>query len=148
VSKPSHPSQSLTASPVYLAASAVNNLVRILPTGTAYFIGIVFLPMFTGQWVHPQGSLARAVLPYVLPLRWGWQRGERAMAGGKVALDTLFERALSWGVESVPAEPIRVGRKQRTRQAIDTSTVARRRAHKKRCTQLGNGYCHRAQRAV
>ena len=42
---------------MYLAASAVNNLVRALPAGTAYFIGIVLLTMFTGQLVHYQGSL-------------------------------------------------------------------------------------------
>jgi hypothetical protein len=148
VSKPSHPSQSLTASPVYLAASAVNNLVRVLPAGTAYFIGIVLITMFTGQLVHHQGSLARAVLPYVLQLRWGWHRVERAMARGKVSLDVLFERALTWCMASLPMEPIRVGRKQRTMQAIDTSTVARLRAHKQRCARLGKGYCPRAQRAV
>jgi len=133
---------------VYLAASAVNNLVRALPAGTAYFIGIVLITMLTGQLVHHQGSLARAVLPYVLQLRWGWHRVERAMARGKVSLDALFERALTWCVERLPVEPIRVGRKQRMMHAIDTSTVARLRAHKKRCARLGKGYCHRAQRAV
>jgi hypothetical protein len=133
---------------VYLAASAVNNLVRALPAGTAYFIGIVLITMFTGQLVHHQGSLARAVLPYVLHLRWGWHRVERAMARGKVSVDVLFEWALTWCVESLPMEPIRVGKKQRTMHAIDTSTVARLRAHKQRCARLGKGYCHRAQRAV
>jgi hypothetical protein len=133
---------------VYLAASAVNNLVRALPVGTAYCIGMVLITMLTGQLVHHQGSLARAVLPYVLHLRWGWHRVERAMARGKVSLDVLFERALTWCVESLPVEPIRVGSKQRTMHAIDTSTVARLRAHKKRCARLGKGYCHHAQRAV
>ena len=90
---------------MYLAASAVNNLVRALPAGTAYFIGMVFITMFTGQLVHHQGSLARAVLPYVLHLRWGWHRVERAMARGKVSLDALFERALTWCLESLPVEP-------------------------------------------
>ena len=75
------------------------------PTGTAYFIGIVFITMFTGQLVYHQGSLARAVLPYVLHLRWGWHRVERAMARGKISLDALFERALRWCVESLPVEP-------------------------------------------
>jgi hypothetical protein len=56
---------------MYLAASAVNNLGRALPAGTAYFIGIVLLPMFTGQLVPHQGSLARAALPYGVHLRWG-----------------------------------------------------------------------------
>ena len=66
---------------MYLAASAVNNLVRALPTGTAYCIGIVLITMLTGQLVHHQGSLARAALPYVVHLRWGWHRVERALAG-------------------------------------------------------------------
>jgi len=133
---------------VYLAASAVNNLVRGLPAGTAYFIGIVFLTMFTGQLVHYQGSLARAALPYVLHLRWGWHRVERAMERGKVSLDTLFDRALTWCLEYLPVEPVRLGKERRTVHAIDSSTVARLRANKKRCALLGKGYCHRAQRAV
>lgn len=134
--------------PVYLAASAVNNLVRALPAGTAYFIGVVFLTMFTGQLVHHQGSLARAALPYVVHLRWGWHRVERAMERGKVSLDMLFERALTWCLECVPVEPVCLGRERRTVHALDASTVARRRANKKRCALLGKGYCHRAQRAV
>ena len=133
---------------MYLAASAVNNLVRGLPAGTAYFIGIVFLTMFTGQLVHYQGSLARAALPYVLHLRWGWHRVERAMERGKVSLDTLFDRALTWCLEHLPVEPVRLGKERRTVHAIDSSTVARLRANKKRCALLGKGYCHRAQRAV
>ena len=70
------------------------------------------------------------------------------MARGKVSLDVLFERAVTWCLASLPAEPIRVGREQRTIHALDTSTVARLRANKKRCARLGKGYCHRAQRAV
>lgn len=69
MSKPNQPSLHLTASPVYLAASAVNNLICGLPAGTAYFIGVVLITMFTGQLVHRQGSLARAALPYVAHLR-------------------------------------------------------------------------------
>jgi hypothetical protein len=133
---------------VYLAASAVNNLVRALPAGTAYFIGIVLITLFTGQLVHHQGSLARAALPYVVHLRWGWHRVERAMERGKVSLEALFDRALSWCLECLPVEPVRLGREQRTVHAIDSSTVARLRANKKRCALLGKGYCHRAQRAV
>ena len=134
--------------PVYLAASAVNNLVRGLPASTAYFIGIVFLTMFTGQLVHHQGSLARAALPYVLHLRWGWHRVERAMERGKVSLDTLFDQALTWCFEYLPVEPVRLGQERRTVHAIDSSTVARLRANKQRCALLGKGYCHQAQRAV
>src|SRR5713226_5150381 len=99
MSRPSHTTLPLTAQPVYLAARAINNLLRALPAGTAYFLGIVLLTMFTGQLVHPQGSLARAALPYVVQLRWGWHRVERAMARGKLSLDTLFDRALTWCLE-------------------------------------------------
>ena len=133
---------------MYLAASAVNNLVRVLPAGTAYFIGIVLITMFTGQLVHYQGSLARAALPYVVHLRWGWHRVERAMERGKVSLDALFDRAFTWCLECLPVEPVRLGSERRTVPAIDSSTVARWRANKKRCALLGKGYCQRAQRAV
>jgi hypothetical protein len=133
---------------VYLAASAVNNLVQALPAGTADFIGIVLITMFTGQLVHHQGSLARAALPYVVHLRWGWHRVERARERGKVSLDALFDRALTWCLEYLPVEPVRLGREPRTVHAIDSSTVVRLRANKKRGALLGKGYCHRAQRAV
>lgn len=134
--------------PVYLAASAVNNLVCVLPAGTAYFIGVVLLTMFTGQLVHHRGSLARAALPYVVHLRWGWHRVERAMERGKVSLDALFDRAFTWCFESLPVEPVRLGQERRTVHAIDSSTVVGLRANKARCALLGKGYCHRAQRAV
>ncbi|SRR5712692_1712369 len=70
------------------------------------------------------------------------------MARGKCSLDTLFERALTWCLECLPVEPVCLGRARRTVPAIDSSTVARLRAHKKRCARLGKGYCQRAQRAV
>jgi len=123
-------------------------VIRALPAGTAYFIGIVFITMFTGQLVYHQGSLARAALPYVAHLRWGWHRVERAMERGKVALDTLFDRALTWCLESLSVEPVRLGRERRTVHAIDSSTVARLRANRTRCALLGKGYCQHAQRAV
>ena len=146
--KSNNPSLRPTATPVYLAASAVNTLLRGLPAGTAYFIGVVLITMFTGQLVHHQGSLARAALPYVVQLRWGWHRVERAMERGKVSLDALFDRALTWCLEGLPVEPVRMGRERRTVHAIDSSTVVRLRANKKRCALLGKGYCPRAQRAV
>jgi hypothetical protein len=134
--------------PVYLAARAVNNLIRTLPAGTAYFIGIVLITMFTGHLVHHQGSLARAALPYVVQLRWGWHRVERAMERGEVSLATLLDRALSWCLECLPIEPVRLGRERRTVHAVESSPVARLRANTKRCALLGKGYCPRAQRAV
>lgn len=146
MSKPNNATLHLTASPVYLAASAINNLIRTLPAGTAYFIGIVLMTMFTGQLVQHQGSLARAALPYVVHLRWGWHRVERAMERGHLSLDALFDRALSWGIERLPVEPVRLGRESRSIHAIDSSTIARLRA--KKCALLGKGYCHRARRAV
>jgi hypothetical protein len=148
MSRPSHASQPLAASPVYLAASAINSLIHVLPAGTAYFIGIVLITMFTGQLVHQQGSLARAALPYVLHLRWGWHRVERAMERGQVSLDVLFDRTLTWCLECLPVEPVRLGSERRTVHALDTSTVVRLRAKKQRCALLGKGYCQRAQRAV
>jgi hypothetical protein len=122
--------------------------VRALPAGTAYFIGIVLITMFTGQLVHHQGSLARAALPYVVHLRWGWHRVERAMERGKVSLDALFDRAFTWCLACLPVEPVCLGSERRTVHALDTSTVVRLRANKQRSALLGKGYCHRAQRAV
>jgi len=148
MSKPNTPPLPLTARPVYLAAHAINTLVRTLPVGTAYFIGIVLITMFTGQLVHHQGSLARAALPYVLHLRWGWHRVERAMERGKVSLDALFDRAFTWCLTCLPVEPVRLGSERRTVHALDSSTVVRLRANQKRSALLGKGYCHRAQRAV
>ena len=78
------------ANPVELTASAVNHLVRNLPSGTAYCIAIVFTVMMTGRLVSTKGSLALAVLPFVHQLKWGWHRVERAMSRGKVALDIVF----------------------------------------------------------
>ena len=147
MSKPSTTARPLTAQPVYLAASAVNTLSRTLPAGTAYCIGIVLITMFTGQLVHQQGRLARAALPYVIHLRWGWPRGERAMERGKLSLDALFDRALPWCGEGLPIAPVGLGNAQRTVPASDSSPIARLRASL-RCALLGKGYCQRAQRAV
>jgi len=132
---------------VYLAADAINNLVRSLPAGTAYFIGVVLITMYTGQLVHHQGSLARAALPYVAHLRWGWHRVERALARGSFCLDALFDRGAAWCVAHLPVEPVRLGSEQRTVPALDSSTIARWRSRKPSAL-LGKGYCQRAQRAV
>ena len=145
--KPNNPSLRPTASPVYLAASAVNNLIRSLPAGTAYFIGVVLVTLFTGQLLQCQGSLARAALPYVAHLRWGWHRVERAMARGSLALDALFDRATTWCLAHLPVEPVRLGSERRTVHAIDSSTIARLRS-RKASPLLGKGYWHRARRAV
>jgi hypothetical protein len=90
--------------PMKLTAAAVNHLIQVLPAGTAYCIGIVLVVMMTGRPVQSKGSLARAVLPLVLQLKWGWHRVERAMERGKVPLDKLFDRAFSWCVSNLPVE--------------------------------------------
>lgn len=146
MSKSSNTPLHLTASPVYLASSAVNNLISGLPIGTAYFIGIVLVTMFMGQLVQHQGSLARAALPFVVHLRWGWHRTHRALERGRLSLDTLFDGALCWCLEHLPVESVRLGSEPRSVHAIDSSTIARLRA--KKCALLGKGYCHRAGRAV
>jgi hypothetical protein len=148
VSKLTNPPFRQAADPGYLAASAGASLLVVLPGGSAYFIGVVLITMMTGQLMHPQGSLARAALPYVLHLRWGWPRVARARERGKVPLDQWFDEAWDWCWRHRPVEPVRLGAQQRTMPALDTSTIARLRATPKKCARLGKGYCHRAHRAV
>ncbi len=133
--------------PLKLTASAVNYLIKILPKGTAYCIGMVLVVMMTGRLVQSKGSLARAVLPLVLHLKWGWHRVERAMERGKVPLDKMFERAFSWCITNLPVEPVVLGEKQREVLAIDSSTIARWRA-KVGMDLLGKGFHHRAGKAI
>ncbi len=147
MTKPSNTTLHATASPVYLAAGAVNNLIRGLPAGTAYFVGITLVTMMSGQLVQHRGSLARAALPFVAHLRWGWHRVHRAMERGTFSLDHLFDTLYAWCVDCLPVEPVRIGSKARAMHAIDTSTIARLRAGK-RLGWRGKGYCHRARRAV
>lgn len=145
--KPHKTALPLTASPVYLVAHAINTLVRSLPAGTAYFLGVVLVTLCTGQLVHRQGSLARAVLPYVVHLRWGWHRVERAIERGAFGLDALFAQATAWCLANLLAEPVRLGSEQRSVQAIDSSTIVRLRS-RKASALLGKGYDQRARRAV
>jgi len=133
--------------PVSLAAAAVHSLIQLLPSGTAYSIGIVLIVMMTGRLVQHKGSLARAVLPFVVHLRWGWHRVERAMERGKMSLDALFDHAFTWCVANLPVEPVRLGCEGRELVAIDTSTIVRLRAGA-RLALAGKGFCHRARRAV
>jgi hypothetical protein len=132
---------------VYLASAAVHSLIQQLPSGTAFFIGVVLIVMMTGRLVHHTGSLARAALPFVVHLRWGWHRVERAMERGKVALEALFDHTFTWCVTNMPVEPVRLGSEGRALGAIDTSTIARLRAGA-RLALAGKGFCHRAGRAV
>src|SRR5215471_16149403 len=143
ISFPRYPS----TDPVSLAAAAVHSLIQLLPSGTAFCIGIVLIVMMTGRLVQPKGSLARAVLPFVVHLRWGWHRVERAMERGQLSLDALFDHAFTWCVANLPVEPVRLGCEGRELVAIDTSTIVRLRAGA-RLALAGKGFCHRAGRAV
>src|SRR2546423_12589539 len=111
--------------PVSLAAAAVPSLMETLPAGAAFFIGIVLIVMMTGRLVQTQGSLARAALPFVLHLRWGWHRVERAMERGKCSLDAFLDRAYGWCVAHLPVEPVGLGEEQGEVVAIGSSTIAR-----------------------
>ena len=82
-----------TANPVYLMAAAMNSLIQTLPSGTAYCIGIVLIVIVTGHLMQHKGSLARAALPGVAHLEWGWHRVERAMERGKFLLEEWFDHA-------------------------------------------------------
>jgi hypothetical protein len=137
----------LAASPVYLASTAVNNLICGSPRGTAYFVGVALMTMMTGQLMHHQGSLARAALPSVRQIKWGWHRVERAMARGRFSLDALIESAFQWCLLHLQVEPVVIGQERRHIYAIDSSTIARRRSMKA-TTVLGKGYSHVAGRAV
>lgn len=132
---------------MYWTANAINNLLLMLPAGTDYFLGVVLIVMMTGQLAATKGSLARAVYPLVVHLRWGWHRCERVLARGCFSLDTLFEAAYQWCLRELAAEPVRLGPQQREVQALDTSTIARFRAVR-RLGAAGKGYWGRAGKAV
>ena len=105
--------QDPSTDPVSLASAAVHSLIQLLPSGTACFIGVVLIVMMTGRLVYHKGSVARAALPFVVHLRWGWHRVERAMERGKVVLDVLCDQADTWCIANVPVEPVRVGSEAR-----------------------------------
>lgn len=125
----------------------MSSLIQLLPAGTAYFIGIVLLTMMTGRLVQTKGSLARAALPFVVHLRWGWHGVERALERGKLSLDALFDQAYDWCLTQLEAQPVCLGPQQREVLALDTSTIARWRADKQ-LGLAGKGYYYRAGRAV
>jgi len=129
------------------ASAAVHRLIQRLPSGTAFFLGVVLIVIMTGRLVYHTGSLARAALPFVVHLRWGWHRVERAMGRGKVGLDVLFDHADTWCVANLPVEPVRLGSEEREVGALDPSTIARLRAGA-RLALAGKGFCHCAGRAV
>lgn len=134
-------------SPVYVVASAVNSLIRSLPAGTAYFLGIVLVVMMTGRLAETKGSLARAAFPLVAHLRWGWRLVEQALERGRMSLDQMFDTMLAWCLHNLEVEEVRLGPRQRRLHAIDSSTIARLRSGP-RLALAGKGYDQRAGRAI
>ena len=117
--------RNLSADPVYLASAAVSSLIQRMPSGTAYFIGIVIIAMMSGRLMQSKGSLARAVLPLVAEIKWGWHRVHRAMERGKFSLDECFELMCEWSIANLPVEPVTIGSEKREVVSIDSSTIAR-----------------------
>src|SRR5262245_50523919 len=113
------------ADPVYVVADAVNTLIRTLPTGTAYFIGIVVVVMLTGELSRSKGSLARAAFPLVAHLQCGWLRVEQAVERGKLSVDALLDTMLMWCRANLELDEVRLGPRSRAVDAIDSSTIAR-----------------------
>lgn len=137
-----------TTDPVYLTAAAISSLIQTLPSGTAYGIGVVLIVMMTGRLMQYKGSLARAVLPFVVHLQWGWHRVERAMERGKVQLDALFDGAFQWCSDQLDVAVLRLGELEREVISVDSSTIVRLRCQVGKSDLLGKGYWHRAGRAV
>jgi len=137
-----------TTDPVYLTAAAISSLIQTLPSGTAYGIGVVLIVMMTGRLMQYKGSLARAVLPFVVHLQWGWHRVERAMERGKFKLDDLFDGAFQWCADQLEIEVVRLGALEREVISLDSSTIARLRCQVGKAELLGKGYWYRARRAV
>ncbi len=102
----------------------------------------------TGRLAQHKGSLARAVLPFVFRLKWGWHRVERALERGKLSLDSLIDRAYEWCLQNLEVETVRLGQMQREVMAVDTSTIARLRSKEGNSALLGKGYSHSSGRAV
>src|SRR5215813_7502500 len=131
-----------TTDPVYLTAAAVSSLIQTLPSGTAYGIGVVLIVMMTGRLMQYKGSMVRAVLPFVVHLKWGWHRVERAMERGKFKLDDLFDDAFQWCADQLEVEGVRLGELEREVISVDSSTIARLRCQVGKAELLGKGYWH------
>src|SRR5947199_5303182 len=129
-------------------AAAINSLIQTLPLGRAYCIGVVLMVMVTGRLRQHKGSLARAALPRVAHLEWGWHRVERAMERDKFLLDDLFDHAYQWCWTHLEVEPVRLGCLKREVTALASSTIVRLGWQVGKAALLGKGYCHRTGRAV
>ena len=110
---------------MYLTAAAISSLIQTLPSGTAYGIGVVVIVMLTGRLMQDKGSLARAVLPVVVHLKWGWHRVARALERGKVQLDALFDGAFQWCADHLDVEVVRLGELEREVISLDSSPMVR-----------------------
>lgn len=137
-----------TTAPVYLTAAAISSLIQHLPSGTAYCIGIFLVVLMTGRLAQHKGSLARAVLPFVVHLKWGWHRVERALERGKFSLDSMIDHAHQWCLQNLEVEIVRLGEMEREVIALDTTTIVRLRSKEGNSARLGKGYSHRSGRAV
>src|SRR5215470_13588500 len=137
-----------TTDPVYLTAAAISSLIQTLPSGTAYGIGVVLIVMMTGRLMQSKGSRARAVLPFVVHLKWGWHRVERAMERGTFQLDALFDCAFPWCSDQLEVEGVRRGELEREVLSLDSATIARLRCQVGQAERWGKGDWQRAGRAV
>ena len=133
---------------VYLSGIAINSLIETLPSGTGYLIGIVMVVMMSGRLIKEKGSLARAVLPFVVQIKWGWHRVERAMERGKFSLDGMIEKAYEWCMNNLEVESVKIGSKGREVMSLDSSTIVRSRSQERKGSGLGKGYSHKTGRAV
>ena len=129
-----------------LAGAAVHSLIQLLPSGTAFCIGVVLIVMMTGRLVHHKGSLARAVLPLSCICAGVGTGSSGRWSGARCRSMPCLIMPLPGALPTCLVEPVRVGCEGRELVAIDTSTIVRLRAGTR--PLAGKGFCHRAGRAV
>jgi hypothetical protein len=104
--------------------------------------------MMPGRLMPYKGRRARAVLPCVVHLPWGWHRVARAMERGKGKRDDVFAGAFPWGADQRDMAVVRLGALEREGISLDRATLARRRCQVGTADRCGTGSGHRARRAV
>jgi hypothetical protein len=132
---------------VYLATSALKNVVKSLSKVTVYWRVIILVTMMIGQLVANKGSLARAVQPLVWKVKWGWNRAHRSLESRKVLIEEMLEQANLLFMNNLELEEIKLGEKQRQVIALDTSVIARMRSGKKLGSEAKE-YCTKIGKAV